>query len=367
MASNATPRPFAVIGENIHATRNLIRTGRHLAHDSDGREVVVFIDVAGTPRTMPLADPILVGSELANGKVKHIRNALLLGLAEDGVVPEAVTGPAEPDAAHDGRDYLIAAARRQEAAGANYLDVNVDEIAGDEAVRVAAMEWLVRLLEPATSVPLSLDSSSSAVLEAGLRASPRPHGQLLVNSASLERLDVLRLAVDHGSPLVLGAAGEGGLPSTADERLSNARRILAAAFAMGLSPERLHVDLLVVPVGVDPEAGSGYLEAVRRLRSEHDPRIRITGGLSNVSFGMPNRRLLNDVFVALAIDAGVDSGIVDPITMNVARITEMSRDARSFRLAADVLTGADPYAMEFLAAFRAGTLDDSEPSAASQP
>jgi Pterin binding enzyme len=364
MATMAVPRPFAIIGENIHATRTLLRTGHHIHRDDAGREVVAFTDVTGTRRTMVLAAPIAGGSELAAGKVKHIRNALLLGLDGDSAAHLALAGPVSPEAARDGRDYLIAAARGQEAAGAAYLDVNVDEIAGDEAVRVEAMAWLVGLLEPVTSVPLSLDSSSTAVLEAGLRASARPSGALLVNSASLERLDVLELAADHGSPLVLGAAGEEGLPQTAEERVANARRILAAAAAAGIAPDRLYVDLLVLPIGVDPEAGLGYLEAARQLRAEHGETIRITGGLSNVSFGLPNRRLLNDTFVALAIDAGVDSGIVDPVATNLVRIAAIDRVSRAFRLAADVLNGTDAYAIEYLRAFRAGELDAAAPPVA---
>jgi 5-methyltetrahydrofolate--homocysteine methyltransferase len=365
MVNPATPRPFTVIGENIHATRTLMRDGRHLRRDADGREFVAFTDVSGMPRTMLLAAPIVTGSELAAGNVKHVRNALFLGLAGDRAAPVALTGSVSPDEARDGRDYLVAAARRQEAAGADYLDLNVDEIGGDDSVRIEAMAWLVHLLEPFTTVPLSLDSSSTAVLDAGLRASARPHGQLLVNSASLERLDVLELAAGHHSPLVLGAAGEGRLPQTADERLANARRILAAASAAGLPPDGLHVDLLVLPVGVDPNAGLEYLESARRLRAEQDPRIRITGGLSNVSFGLPNRRLLNDVFVALAIDAGVDSGIVDPVATNLARIAAMNRGSVAFRLAADVLNGADAYAIEYLTAFRAGELEATDSRAGS--
>ena len=110
MASHVAPRPFAVIGENIHATRTLIRNGHHVRRDDDGREVVAFTDVAGTPRTMPLAASIAAGSELAASKVKHIRNALLLGLGGDGTAPVAFTGPVSPEAARDGRDYLVAAA-----------------------------------------------------------------------------------------------------------------------------------------------------------------------------------------------------------------------------------------------------------------
>jgi 5-methyltetrahydrofolate--homocysteine methyltransferase len=89
------------------------------------------------------------------------------------------------------------------------------------------------------------------------------------------------------------------------------------------------------------------------------PDVRLTGGLSNVSFGLPNRKLLNDAFVALGMDAGVDSGIIDPIARNVERVRWLDREAKSFRLAADVLTGVDMFAMEYLTAHRAGELREA--------
>ena len=92
MASNAEPRRFTIIGENIHATRTLARTGRHVISVGDGTEVVAFVDARGATRTMPLAAPIAAGSELAAGKVKHIRNALLLGLGGAGAVPRRSPG-----------------------------------------------------------------------------------------------------------------------------------------------------------------------------------------------------------------------------------------------------------------------------------
>ena len=348
-------RAFAIIGENVHATRSLSRKGRHLV-GAEGAESIAFVDASGTDRTLLLAEPIRASAEFGAGKVKHIRNALLLGLGGDEAAPHDVTGTVDAEAAQAGRDYLLAAALRQERAGAHYIDVNVDEVADDPGVRAVAMDWLVRLLEPALAVPLALDSSSASILEAGLRASSRPRGPVLLNSASAERLDVLDLAAAAGSPVVLSAAGRGLLPATAEARLANALEIIAGAQQREVPLDAMHVDVLVVPVGVDPGAGTAYLEAARRLRAEFGSAVRITGGLSNVSFGLPNRRLLNDVFVALAIDAGVDSGIVDPITTRVAGILAADRDDRSFSLAADVLTGRDEYAMEYLTAFRGGEL-----------
>jgi 5-methyltetrahydrofolate--homocysteine methyltransferase len=116
----------------------------------------------------------------------------------------------------------------------------------------------------------------------------------------------------------------------------------------------LHVDPLVLPVAVEPEVGAWFLEAVRTLRATFGPEIHLTGGLSNVSFGLPQRKLLNDVFIDLAADAGADSGIIDPVASDPRRIFAQDRGTRAYALATALLTGADPYGMEFLTAYRAG-------------
>ena len=349
--------PFTVIGENVHATRSVARQGKHIVRVGDA-EAVAFRDVTGAERTVPICGPVAASAEFARNKVKHIRNALLLGLGGDGVIPASLTGPVDPEAAAAGRDYLVAAAVRQQRAGANFMDVNVDEMSPDEGIRVLAMEWLIRLLEPALEVPVSLDSSSLAVLEAGFRASTRPCGPLLLNSASAERPEALELAVAQGAAVVLSAAGKGALPSTIAGRIENANAIYDDALARGIAPAACHVDLLVLPVAVDAEAGNTFLGAAAAFRAEHGPEVRLTGGLSNVSFGLPNRKLINDAFLALAMDAGVDSGIIDPIAIDVARIRTLDRSTRPFRLAADVLRGEDMFAVEYLTAFRAGELTE---------
>ncbi|MHB8960767.1 MAG: dihydropteroate synthase [Candidatus Limnocylindrales bacterium] len=354
--ANPERAPFIVIGENVHATRSYARQGRNVVR-VEGEERIAFRDVAGAERTCPIASPVAASAEFAKNKVKHIRNALLLGLGGDGVLGEDRTGRVTPEAAADARDYLVAAAVRQQRAGAHYIDLNVDEIDTDEGVRVAAMGWLVRLLEPALAVPVSLDSSSTAVLEAGFRASTASAGPLLLNSASAERPEALDLAAAQRAAVVLSAAGRGSLPSGVQGRLDNAGAIYAQALERGIAPADCHVDLLVLPVAVDAESGNAFLEAARRFRAANGPEVRLTGGLSNVSFGLPNRRLLNDAFVALALDAGVDSGIVDPTSLDVERVRGLDRIARPFAMAADVLTGADEFAVEYLAAHRAGELE----------
>ena len=112
----------------------------------------------------------------------------------------------------------------------------------------------------------------------------------------------------------------------------------------------------MVPIGVDPEAGCAFFEAVRQLRAVFGPEIHLTGGLSNSSFGLPARRLLGDVFLDLAALAGLDSGIVDPVASDIAKALAPDRDSEAYRRAADFIEGRDPFGMDFIDAFRAGRL-----------
>jgi cobalamin-dependent methionine synthase I len=356
--SAAVNRAFVAIGENVHASRTCPRRGPSMAATHRG-EALRFVDRAGAERSCPIATSIAKSAEYARQRVKHVKNALLLGMAADGLISRARTGEVTEETADDARAYLVAAAVRQERSGASYIDVNVDDIDEDAGVRCVAMAWLVRLLEPELGIPLSLDSSSAEVLEAGLRASAAASGPLLLNSASVERLEVLDVAAELRAAVVLSAVRGGGAAPGIDERLDWAETMLRAALDRGLSPADCHVDLLVLPAGLACDAGTTFLTSSRAFRASHDPAVHITGGLSNISFGLPARRVLNDAFVAMAIDAGVDSGILDPIAVRLDRIAGMDRSSEAFRLAADVILGNDEYAARYLAAYRAGALTGS--------
>ena len=334
--------PFIVIGENIHATRVLLRTGARVAALPDGSPALPFTDDAGEECLLPVPGAALEGAG-EKQKVKHVKAAVLAGLA----------GGADAEL---GRGYVRFLARRQADTGADYLDLNVDEVSNDLAVRVAAMEWLVGAVEDATPAALALDSSAPEVMRAGLTAAARAGGAPLLNSASLERLEVLDLAGSEGCPVVLGAAGASGMPGSAAERVANATRIIEEASRRGIPLGGMHVDALVMPVAVEPEVGAWFLEAVSTLRQAHGSEIHLTGGLSNVSFGLPLRKLLNDVFINLAADAGADSGIIDPVASDPRRVFAQDRSSRAYSMAADLLTGRDAYGMEFLTAYRAGEL-----------
>lgn len=338
-------RRFTIIGENIHATRVVLRSGRRVTTLPDGREALAFVGADGGVRSLVIPDAILETQDFANGKVKHVQAALRAAMSGG------------PDAA-DGVAYIAWMVDRQIAAGADYLDINVDELSTREEEQRAAMAWLVGTVGAMSHAPVSLDSSSAATISVGIEAAHPAGLRPLLNSAALDRLDVLDLAAEAGCPVVVSAAGSADLPTTADDRVANALRMVEEAAARGVPLADLHIDTIVLPVAVsmDGQSAKHFLDAVSRLRAELGPDVHLTGGLSNVSFGMPERRLVNDVFLDLAMQAGADSGIIDPIANDPRRAAALDREARPYRLAADALMGRDLFCMEFLTAYRAGEL-----------
>ena len=177
-------------------------------------------------------------------------------------------------------------------AGAHFLDVNVDEISTKLDDQLEAMRWLVRKLAPLVDVPLSIDSSNLEIISAGVaeaaEAAGTRVGPPMLNSASLERIEALDLAAQLRGPVVVTAAGESGMPTNAEERVANASRMVQASLAVGIGLDRIFVDPLVFPIAVDGEYGRHCLDAIAELRRRFGTEIHITGGMSNVSFGLPN-------------------------------------------------------------------------------
>jgi 5-methyltetrahydrofolate--homocysteine methyltransferase len=347
MTDRSDPRPsFIIIGENIHCSRVVSRDGARGGRTPDGRPALRFPGPHGTDIYIPLPDATLESSEYrVSGRIKHVMAAVRVGLSGG---PDAESAAA----------YVRWMAQRQVERGAAYLDLNVDEIDHDVDGRLDAMIWLVKAVGPTSRVPLSIDSSDAAVLQAGLDAiDPTWASGLppLINSASVERPEVLDLCRERGSPVVLSCTGT-TMPTSTDDRIERAEEIVSLALDRGLARSALFVDPLVIPIGVDPDAGNAYLEAVRAIRARFGPDIHITGGVSNVSFGLPARRLIGDVFLDLCVQAGHDSGIVDPVAADIPAALAPERSAEAYRLAAEMLTGVDAFGVEFIDAYRSGRL-----------
>ena len=122
-----------------------------------------------------------------------------------------------------------------------------------------------------------------------------------------------------------------------------------------MADEDIHVDPLVFPISVDGNNGPSLLESVTAIRDTYGPDIRFAGGMSNISFGMPHRNLINRVFMYLAIEAGADGGIVDPLHINVDILEAMDTSTEAFALTRALLQGEDEFGMNFIMASREGT------------
>ncbi len=244
----------------------------------------------------------------------------------------------------DSRDgtYISGLAAAQAEAGADYIDVNVATGKGDEA---EAMRWALSAVREATMLPVALDSADPAVLAAGL-AELGEGGAPFINSVSGEEsrlAAVLPLAAEHGCPVVALAMDESGIPGTAVARLDICRRIVDRAEASGVAREKVFLDPLVLPVSADCTQGSLTLETLRAIKAEL-PGASTVIGLSNVSFGLPRRALVNRAMMAMAVAAGLDAAIMDPT----------DRDLVGAAFAAEAVAGTDRYCRRYMRAFRSG-------------
>ena len=338
-------KEFISIGENVHTTRVVMRKGKLVTSNPDGVESVCYLDAGKKRRYLTIPEDVKKTQDYEEGRVKHVKIA----------VQAAMTG--EGADASEGLNYIHRLVQRQVDAGASFIDLNVDEISLRPQEQKEAMQWLVRTVQKMCPVPLSVDSSNVETIQAGLEAGDWRAGQMLLNSASLERLEALDLAKQYDSQVIVTAAGESGMPQDDAERIANASRMVDAALDRGISIEDIFIDVLIFPISVDGAFGAHAFDTIRQLRAKYGPDIHITGGFSNVSFGLPCRRIVNDVFMCLAIVAGADSGIIDPVSSRPSKVFTIDRGLRPYQLTEDMLLGRDRFCKEFLRAYRKGELE----------
>ena len=333
---------FITVGENIHCTRIVKSGGSRTDKLPGGGEGVAF-KYSGVRNLLPVpANWSEISPVYGDGKIRHI--ALAIYLSMNGTTEEREIGSL----------YIKWAAERQVKKGANFLDINVDEYTNDASERIEIMKWLSSYLSGLYETPLSIDSSNVEVLDAGLKEC-REGVTPMVNSVSLEREDAIEVVIEYGADAIVSAAGKTGLPSSTEERLKNFGEIISILEAKGMGLTKMHLDPLVFPISVDPQNGKNFFEATRKA-SETFAGAQISGGLSNISFGMPNRKLLNMVFTRLFVDAGGTGGIIDPVQMPPADVAALDPESAPYKLAQGVLDGTDMFGGEYIQAHRDGKL-----------
>lgn len=234
-------------------------------------------------------------------------------------------------------DRVRSDAVAQVQAGAKMLDVNAGIPLADEPGILAEA---IRIVQSVVEVPISIDSSIIAALEAGLKAYK---GKPLVNSVTGEdeRLEaVLPLIAEHHAAVIGISNDETGISDDPHERFSIAKKIIKRAESYGIPREDVLVDPLVMPIGAVQSAGTSVFTIVRRVREELG--VNTVCGASNVSFGLPDRGTLNATFLAMAIAAGMTCAITNPLEEHI----------RKAILAADVMMGVDENCEAWLRAQR---------------
>ena len=262
---------------------------------------------------------------------------IIIGEKINGAIPRVAE-------AIENRDLQLiqSLAQQQAEAGADYIDI----CAGTKPEKeYDAMVWLIDAVQDAVDTPLCVDSPNPALLAELLPRVKRPG---IINSVSLEgkKCEILYpLLQGNAWEIVALTCDDKGIPSDAGTKVKLGCRLVERAASYGISPERIHIDPLVLAVSAVNDAAMQFIDAVRRLKEAY-PTVKIAAALSNVSYGMPARKLINQNFLALSMAAGLDTGILDPL----------NRDLLGTILATDVLLNRDRFCRKYNRAYRTGRI-----------
>ena len=262
---------------------------------------------------------------------------IIIGEKINGTIP--ATGEA---IANRNKAYITDLAQRQSEAGANYIDICAATAPAEE---IETMRWLIDVVQSVTDTPLSIDSPNPQVIAEVITDVEQPG---LINSVSLEAdktAVIFPLIADSDWQCIALLCDNNGIPSTVAERLSIAQQIIECATGYGISSSRLHIDPLVMSLPTDETSMTKFMECCQTIKAGH-PDIHITSGLSNISFGLPLRRTINQSFLILAMGAGMDSAIMDPL----------DREMLASLLSTDALLGNDKHCRKFTTAYRQGKI-----------
>lgn len=239
--------------------------------------------------------------------------------------------------------HIIKEAKEQIAAGARYIDVNCAVTDGDE---LQDMDWVISVIQSEIAdVSICIDSPNYLALEKGLKVF-KSSGDIFINSVTAEdsRIEnVLPLAVEYKTKLIALTMDENGMPETSEERFAIAARICEKVAKFGFNREDLYVDALIRPISTEPRQAIEFLSSLKRIKSLG---VKTICGLSNVSYGLPARGLVNSVFLSMAMKEGLDAAIIDPTEKHTA----------SAFAASNALLGDDEYCGDYIKAYREGRL-----------
>ncbi|MCC6605284.1 MAG: methyltetrahydrofolate cobalamin methyltransferase [Anaerolineae bacterium] len=239
--------------------------------------------------------------------------------------------------------YIQELAAKQSEAGANWLDVNAGTHPAQEP---ADLTWLIETIQAVVPTPLCLDSANPAALQAVL---PVVKKTPMINSISgePERLEkILPIVAEYGCEVIALAMDDKKIPKTTEKRLEIIDNILAATRAAGVADGQVYVDPLVMTIATENQSANIACDTIRAVHEKY-PDVHFTMGLSNISFGLPARKQINRAFLTLAMQAGLDSAIMDPLDKELVAAI----------LTTELLLGRDRHCLNYVRASRKGLFE----------
>jgi cobalamin-dependent methionine synthase I len=262
------------------------------------------------------------------------------------IIGERINSSRKPIAraiASNDADFIQNEAKAQAGAGSDYIDVNAGSFVGEEARRLS---WLIEVVQDVTDHPLCIDSPDPQVIKSvlpGVKTTP------MINSITLEpyRLEgILPLASEFGCKVIALCQAEGSMAQTTEEKVRIASQLVEKVTTSGIPLDDLYIDPLVYPISTSTESAVSTLDAIKEIMNQ-SPGVHTTCGLTNISYGLPNRKLVNRIFLVAAIARGLDSAIIDPTDKQLYGTLK----------AALMVVGKDKFCMHYLTAFREGRLE----------
>ena len=258
---------------------------------------------------------------------------IIIGEKINGSIPSVAKAIAERD-----EEWIKDLARKQAEAGSTYIDVCASV---DEDIEVETLHWMIDLVQSVTDLPIAVDSPSPDSIVGALPFCNKPG---LVNSVSGEGDKIAKIfpvIADTDWEVVALLCDDTGIPKGPEDRLRVFNDIMAEAKKYNIDPSRIHIDPLVEMLCTTDDAMENLTYIMKTIRDQY-PTIHITGAVSNISFNLPYRKIVNLCFMVLSMNAGLDSAIFDPL----------NRDLIGAVYATEALLGMDDYCMEYITAYR---------------
>lgn len=257
---------------------------------------------------------------------------IIIGEKINGAIPSVKKAIETKDA-----DWIRDLARKQTEAGADFIDVCSSVVEGD----AETLHWLIDLVQEVSDVRICIDSPNPHAIVEAMQYCKKPG---LINSVSMEgdKIEtVFPVIADTDWEVVALLCDNNKIPDGVDDRIAIFKQIMEKAEEYNIAPERIHIDPLVFSIGTKPDAFTNFAAVTRYVREAY-PDIHVTSGLSNISFGIPSRKTMNQAFLILAMQAGMDSAIMDPT----------KRDMIGAVYATEALIEEDEYCLEYIEAYQ---------------